>query len=84
MMTLSDLDDLVLRAEQIYEQKLRVLLEPDHTDEFVAIEPVSGDYFLGRTLSDSLGAARDAHPDRLSHAMRVGHKAALHFGVALQ
>jgi hypothetical protein len=75
-----NLHELVRSAEQLYDDKLRIQLEGTHPDEFVAIEPVSGDFFLGRTLSEAMGAARDAHPDRLSHAMRVGHKAALHFG----
>ncbi|MEX0612347.1 MAG: hypothetical protein WD738_09430 [Pirellulales bacterium] len=83
-MTSQNLDELVRNAEHLYEEKLRAQLEHNHPDEFVAIEPVSGDFFLGRTLSEALGAARDAHPDRLSHAVRVGHKAALHFGVSLR
>jgi len=83
-MSPTNLDDLVYSAEQLYEQKLRAQLEQAHPDEFVAIEPISGDFFLGNTLSEAVGAARDAHPDRLSHAMRVGHKAALHFGVNLR
>jgi len=83
-MSSPNLDELILSAEQLYENKLRSLLENAHQDEFVAVEPVSGEYFLGKTLSEAVGAARDAYPDRLSHAMRVGHKAALHFGVNLQ
>lgn len=79
-----NLDELVNRAERLYAEKLRSKLEADHQNEFVAVEPVSGDYYLGKTLSEAVGAARDAHPDRLSHAMRVGHQAALHFGVTLQ
>jgi len=31
-----------------------------------------------------MGAARQSHPDRLAHAMRVGHKAALHFGLHIR
>jgi hypothetical protein len=79
-MTSPDIDALVQNAEQIYKARLRARLETTHLDEFVAIEPVSGDFFLGKTLSEALGAAREAHPDRLSHTMRVGHSAALHFG----
>jgi hypothetical protein len=82
-MSSQSLESLVRSAELVYEQKLRHELEPTHRDEFVAVEPLSGDFFLGRTLSEAIGAARKAHPDRLSHAMRVGHKAALHFGVHL-
>jgi len=77
----SDVDEFVRRAEELYTARLRAVLEPAHLDEFVAIEPESGDYFLGKTLSEAIGAARRSHPDRLAHAMRVGHKAALHFGM---
>ncbi|MCI0332322.1 MAG: hypothetical protein L0228_03730 [Planctomycetes bacterium] len=83
-MNAESLDELVRDAEQLYARKLKAMLEDSHRDEFVAIEPVSGDYFLCKTLSEAVGAARDAHPDRRSHAMRVGHQAALHFGVHLQ
>ena len=77
-------------ARKIYANRLRELLEPDHMHEFVAIEPVSGDYFLGQTLSEAIGASRTKYPDRLAHAMRVGHhamrvghKAAIHFGMQM-
>lgn len=83
-MSSQDLDQLVRSAEKLYAEKLREQLEEAHVDEFVAVEPVSGDYYLGRTLSEAIGAARSAHPDRLSHAMRIGHKTALHFGVNLR
>jgi hypothetical protein len=79
-MTAPDIDEFVRRAEEIYATQLRTVLEPEHLDEFVAIEPDSGDYFLGSTLSEAIAAARRSHPDRVAHAMRVGHKAALHLG----
>jgi hypothetical protein len=69
------------KAEEVYYSRLQDLLEPEHLDEFVAIEPESGDYFLGGTLSEAIGAARQSYPDRLAHAMRVGHKTALHIGL---
>ena len=77
----SEVEQFVRKAEEIYATRLRAVLEPGHLGEFVAIEPESGDYFLGTTLSEAMGAARRSHPDRLAHAMRVGHKAALHFGM---
>jgi hypothetical protein len=67
-------------ARALYESRLRQVLEPTHKDAFVAIEPVSGEYFLGRTVSEAIGAARAKFPDRLAHALRVGHKATVHFG----
>ena len=76
--------DVAARAREIYHEQLRKSLESAHTDEFVAIEPISGDYFLGRTLSDAIGASRAKYPDRLAHAMRIGHEAAVHFGLHLR
>ena len=78
------LDEFVRRAEEVYETRWRAELESKHFDEFVAIEPDSGEYFLGRTLSEAIGAARRTYPDRLAHAMRVGRRAALHFGTYIQ
>jgi len=73
--------DLASRASAIYEQKLRSRLEPDHLDDFVAIEPESGDYFLASTLSEAIQGARAAYPDRLSFALRIGHKSTVEIGV---
>ena len=69
------------RAERIYEDRLRGDLEKTHLHFFVAIEPDSGDFFLGRTLSEVGAAASAAHPERRSCAFRVGHPATVHIGV---
>ena len=81
---MTDVDEFVRRAEEVYATRLRAVLEPEHMDEFVAIEPESGDYFLGKTLSQATGAARKTYPNRLTHVMRVGHRAALHFGMQVR
>ena len=73
--------DVARRANAIYESHLREELEASHRNGFVAIEPDSGDYFLGRTLSEAIQASRATHPDRLAFAMRVGHSTAVHIGV---
>ena len=73
--------NLAQQAELIYHRRLKDQLEQSHRDKFVAIEPLSGDYFLAQTLSEAIGAARKAHPDRLAHGMRVGHRAAVHLGI---
>lgn len=73
---------IAMAARKIYES-LRPELEASHQDAFVAIEPISGEHFLGNTLSDAIGGARRAHPDRLAHAFRVGHRATVHFGMQI-
>jgi hypothetical protein len=42
------------------EEKLRCHLEAAHLREFVAIEPDSGEYFLGKTLIEAIQASRAA------------------------
>lgn len=72
--------DLFKRAERSYQERLRTDLERTHLNSFVAIEPESGDYFLGRTLSEASALASAAHPDRRCCILRVGHSVALHIG----
>ena len=77
-------ENVAREAKRIYEEQLRASLEASHMNEFVAIEPISGEHFLGRTLSEAIGASRLKYPDRLAHALRVGHKAAIHFGMHIR
>lgn len=72
--------DLAQRAEKIYDERLKSLLEPKHWGEIVAIEPDSGDYYLDNTLEGAGAKARAAHPDKLSYALRVGPRAVFDIG----
>ncbi|MCX7398288.1 MAG: hypothetical protein NT138_11515 [Planctomycetales bacterium] len=71
-------------AKRIYVATLRETLEAKSLNAFVAIEPVSGEYFIGATLSEAIGAAREKFPNRLAHASRIGHQAAVEFGREIQ
>ena len=68
------------QAKHLYEDKYRQTLEESHLGEFVCIEPNSGDYFLGNSFDEAVNKAIDAHPDRLTYTLRVGHTVALHLG----
>jgi hypothetical protein len=72
------------RAKRLYEEEYRQTLEKSHLGAFVCIEPESGEYFLGETFDDAVNKAIDAHPDRLTHTLRVGHAAALHLGAMIR
>ncbi len=80
MVDIVDSDDVARRAELIYAERLQSDLERDHLHEFVAIEPDSGEYFLGKTFSEAVHKAQDVYPDRMTFVVRVGHKAAIHMG----
>ena len=81
MATTGEPESVAERARRVYESQLRQQLEAEHPNEFVAIEPESGSYFLGRTLSDAIQAARRAYPERMPFAMRVGHRTAVQIGM---
>ena len=48
-----DTDEIVRQATEFYESELREALEADHRDEFIAIEPISRTYYLGRTMVEA-------------------------------
>jgi hypothetical protein len=73
--------EVVRKGRQIYEERLKTRLEATNRHDFVAIEPDSGDFFLGKTLSEAIQAARAAYPQRLACALRVGHEATVDLGV---
>jgi len=68
------------RAKKIYDDQLKADLESRHVDRFVAIEPESGEYFLADTFDEAVKSARAKYPSRLSHTIRIGHRAAFHIG----
>jgi hypothetical protein len=69
-------EDVVERGQSTYRESLASMLEPSHLGEFVAVEPDSGQYFLGRTASAALIAARAAMPNSLFYLTRVGRETA--------
>jgi hypothetical protein len=73
-------ESVAARAKAIYAARLRAKLEPENQDKFVAIEPVSGDYFVSESFGQAVADARLAYPDRISFVIRVGHQAAIHMG----
>ena len=68
------------KAKSVYEADLKSRLEATHRDQFVAIEPISRSYFLGETFIEAALAAKQAHADRKSFVIRIGHEAAFHIG----
>lgn len=81
-MVSADTKAVIDRAKRIYAEQLQATLESQHANRFVAIEPESGEYFLGDTFDEAVKPARAKHPSRLSHTIWIGHRAAFHLGSA--
>ena len=79
-MVSADTKTVIARAKRIYAEHLQAVLEFRHLNRFVAIEPESGEYFLGDTFDEPVKAARTKHPSRLSRTIRIGQRAAFHMG----
>ena len=63
---------LVEDGQAFYENHLKTTLEPSHSGEFDAIEPFAARYFLGKTATAALVAARNAMPESQFFLTRVG------------
>lgn len=80
MLEVLDPQEIVRQATEFYEQELRLSLEAEHKDEFVAIEPLSRTYYLGQRMSDATRQARVAFPNRRNYLMHIGHETAVQIG----
>jgi hypothetical protein len=69
-----DIELFIERAKQTYDDRLAAKLEPEHTGKIIAIEPESGDYFLGGDEIEAAENARGAGHDGPFFFLRVGSR----------
>jgi len=79
-MVSADTKSVIERAKRIYAEQLQAVLESQHRNRFVVIEPESGAFFLADTFDEAVKSATAKYPSRLSHTIRIGHRAAFHLG----
>ncbi len=68
---------LVRNGKRLYQRKLKAILEPAYTGKFAAIEPDSGEYFLGDRMIEAVDNAEAKYPDKLVYIVRIGFRAAI-------
>ncbi len=68
---------LCKRGDKLYQTKLKMILEPDYIGMFAAIEPDSGDYFLGKRMVEAVLKAEEKHPNKLFFIVRIGFPTAV-------
>jgi hypothetical protein len=79
-MTKSERDEFASRAERVYAERLKHVLEPDHFGKLIAVEPDSGDYVLGKDFWELDAACQPKFGTKLVHIFRVGGGAAVKIG----
>jgi len=70
---------LIEKAKALYEQYKPYLQK--WRGKYVAIDPVSGDYFIGNTPADAIRAARQKYPTREFWVVKIGYDYARKFGI---
>lgn len=67
---------IVKKGEAIYSERLKTKLEKKYFGKMVAIDPETGDYFIGDTILEAVEKGRKTHPGTVFHSIRVGFPAA--------
>jgi hypothetical protein len=67
---------IVKKGEAIYSERLKAKLEKKYFGKMVAIDPDTGDYFIGDTTLEAVKKGRKKHPGTVFHSIRVGYPAA--------
>jgi hypothetical protein len=66
-------DALMEKAREFYDTELRRVLEPEHTGEFVAIDPETGAYAVGPDPTILFEELNGRGSTSLKALLRVGH-----------
>ena len=74
--SLSNPEAMAQRGEELYQEKYREKYEPEHSDEFLAIDVTTGQVYLAATSEEALKKARDESPTGLFHLIQIGHSGA--------
>ena len=72
--------EITARGEAIYRQKIRRLVEPQEHGKFVVIDIETGDYEIDTEDIAATLRLLETHPDAVTHAVRVGYRAAYSLG----
>jgi hypothetical protein len=70
-----DPHDIITRGKVWYEG-IKAELEPEHKGRFVAIDPDTGDYFLGDRGIEATLQAKEKYPDKVFYLARIGYPTA--------
>lgn len=68
-------EETARRGDEIYEQKVRPLVEAGNLGRIAAIDVLSGSYALGETASAAARLLRAERPDAEVWLVRIGHRA---------
>ena len=74
------IDEIAERGTELYETRIRRLVETENTDRFLAIDVETGNYAIADARFDAAKAVRAKNPDAQIWGIRIGHFASASFG----
>ena len=72
------------RGKEIYQKKIKHLVEPQDTGKFIVIDVQSGDYEVDEEHIAASDRLRQRHPAAVTYAGKVGYQAAYSLGGRLR
>lgn len=73
-------ENFVEKARKFYENVIRQKLSVEENGKFIAVEPDSGDYFIGESGREAIEKAQTVYPDKVFYLARFGYKTAYSLG----
>lgn len=61
------------RAQEIYDVKIKPLVEPQHKGKLVMLDITTEDYIVGRDVDSMEKELRGRRPDAIIHTIKIGH-----------
>ena len=62
-------------AREIYQEKIKTLVEPQEQGKFIVIDIASGDYEIDEEIVDAFDRLKARRPESIAGGLRIGHHA---------
>ena len=62
-------------AREIYQEKIKPLVEPQEQGKFIVIDVVSGDYEIDEQIVDAFDRLKARRPESVAGGLRIGYRA---------
>ena len=62
-------------AREIYQEKIKPLVEPQESGKFIVIDVASGDYEIDEEIVEAFDRLKARRPAAVAGGLRIGHRA---------
>jgi len=64
---------IIAAGKEVY-NRIKPSIELSHPEQFVAIDPISKEYFMAPTIGGALAEAQRRYPSRQFYTVRIGEE----------